>query len=192
MKRNIKLTSLLVMTLLGAGAGSIMADDDSDDYRPGMFKRWFGGGEPGVTAVADPVYQEECGSCHFAYPPGLLPAASWETIMAGLDDHFGDNAELPPQQAVQIRNFLLDNAAGRNASGVSRNTMNALGDRTQPLRITETAYFLNEHDEIPRAMVKDNPQVRSFSNCDACHTRAAQGSFNEHEVRIPGYRRWED
>ena len=22
-------------------------------------------------------HQQECGSCHVAYPPGLLPAASW-------------------------------------------------------------------------------------------------------------------
>ena len=63
----------------------------------------------------------------------------------------------------------------------------------QPLmRITETSYFKKEHDEIPPKMVKDNPEVGSFSRCDACHTRAADASFDEDEVRIPGYGRWED
>ena len=47
-----------------------------------------------VAAIANPVYKEECGSCHMAYPPGLLPARSWTKVMSGLDNHFGDNAEL--------------------------------------------------------------------------------------------------
>ncbi|NML15911.1 hypothetical protein [Azohydromonas caseinilytica] len=25
-----------------------------------------------------PAYRQECGSCHVAYPPGMLPAASWQ------------------------------------------------------------------------------------------------------------------
>jgi len=40
--------------------------------------------------------------------------------------------------------------------------------------------------------VKDNPEVGSFSRCDACHTGAAKGSYDEHGVRIPGFGRWED
>ena len=45
-----------------------------------------------VAAVENPLYQEECGSCHMAYPPGLLPGRSWEKLMTGLADHFGENA----------------------------------------------------------------------------------------------------
>ena len=41
-------------------------------------------------------------------------------------------------------------------------------------------------------MVVNNPRVRSFSNCNACHRYAERGSFNEHEIRIPGYGRYED
>ena len=33
---------------------------------------------------------------------------------------------------------------------------------------------------------------KSFSRCGACHRRAEQGVFNEHEVRIPGYGRFND
>jgi hypothetical protein len=29
-------------------------------------------------------WHSECGSCHVAYPPRLLEAASWRTIMQGL------------------------------------------------------------------------------------------------------------
>ena len=41
-----------------------------------------------LAAPANPTYAEECGSCHLAYPPGLLPAASWAKLMAGLRQHF--------------------------------------------------------------------------------------------------------
>ncbi|HHL31474.1 MAG TPA: hypothetical protein ENJ41_02735 [Oceanospirillales bacterium] len=38
-------------------------------------------------------YTEECGGCHFAYQPGLLPEKSWLKIMTDLQNHFDENAE---------------------------------------------------------------------------------------------------
>jgi hypothetical protein len=61
-----------------------------------------------------------------------------------------------------------------------------------PLRITETGSFMKEHDEIPKKMVTGNPEVKSFSNCQACHRDADKGLFDEHTVSIPGYGVWED
>lgn len=61
------------------------------------------------------------------------------------------------------------------------------------LCITKTLYFVRKHDEISyQKMVKNNKKVGSFSNCTACHSKAEKGSFNEHEVKIPGYGQWED
>ena len=51
-------------------------------------------------------YTDACGSCHLVYQPGLLPARSWDRIMATLSDHFGDNAELDPAASSEIRRFL--------------------------------------------------------------------------------------
>jgi hypothetical protein len=34
--------------------------------------------------------------------------------------------------------------------------------------------------------------VKSFANCNACHTRAAEGSFRERDIRIPGAGKWDD
>ncbi|HPQ24397.1 MAG TPA: cytochrome C, partial [Gammaproteobacteria bacterium] len=66
------------------------------DGEQGIFNRLFGPGEaPGVAPVDNPLYLQECGSCHFAYQPGLLPARSWNNLMGGLENHFGENAELP-------------------------------------------------------------------------------------------------
>jgi hypothetical protein len=48
-----------------------------------------------VPPVRNPAMLKECGVCHIAYPPQMLPARSWKKIMAGLADHFGENATLP-------------------------------------------------------------------------------------------------
>jgi len=144
-----------------------------------------------VAPVLSAPYQEECGGCHFAYQPGLLPAASWQRIMDGLADHFGENAELDQETAVQLRAYLIANAADRVGTGRSPGIANSLRG-SAPLRFTETTYFRRQHHEIPARAVKDNPEVGSFSRCDACHTGAAEGSYDEHGVRIPGFGRWED
>jgi len=104
-----------------------------------------------------------------AYPAMLLPEQSWRKVMAGLEDHFGDNAELD----ATTRRF-------RN-----------LGD-ARPLRITELPYFVHEHDEIPARFVAGNDRVKSLSQCSACHHDAERGRFDEDDVVIPGFGRWDD
>jgi hypothetical protein len=118
------------------------------------------------------VYVEECGSCHVPYPPSGLPAASWKTLMDGLDRHFGSDATLAPEAAGTIRRWLQTNA-GRGVA-----------NRAEPLRITRTAWFLQEHDDVPVATWR-SPAVKSAANCIACHGGAERGDFSEHDVRIP-------
>lgn len=152
-------------------------------------------GKPGkldVAPVTDETYRQECGACHFAYQPGLLPARSWEALMGGLTEHFGENAELPPAQAEALLVYLRANAADQAPYKRSQGMMRALRPEETPLRISETRYFQGQHHELPRRVVQDNPQVASFSRCDACHTRAGDGSYNEHQVQVPGYGRWDD
>ncbi len=169
--------------------GHYLSDED-DDEREGKYAgQRLGFGED-VPRAADPLYLQECGSCHFAYQPGLLGADSWGRMMAGLEEHFGDNAELPDAPHQKIRQYLVANSADRVPAG--RSAGFAADADTAPLRITETAYFRHKHDEIPPRMVIDNPELGSWSRCEACHTRAAEGSFDEHEVRIPGVGPWDD
>lgn len=161
-------------------------DDDSEDRDSGDFETSSYGGVP-VNAI----YQEECGSCHVAFPSGLLPSASWIAIMDALDDHFGDNAELPIDVKAYISEFLDKNASDRGDrmknARLLRDTKSAA-----PLRMTELPYFKDEHHEIPKYMVADNPKVQSFSRCGACHQDAAKGRFDEDTVVIPGFGRWDD
>ena len=146
----------------------------------------------GVAAVNNPLYRDECGSCHMAYPAGLLPAVSWEKIMQGLDNHFGDNAELDDETYQQIKTYLQQNASDNAYYRRSKQFNDETSLENARIRITESKYFKHEHDEIPGKLVTGNPKVKSFSHCNACHLKAEQGLFNEHDINIPGYGRWDD
>lgn len=120
-----------------------------------------------------PQYAQECGSCHVPYSPRLLPAASWRQVVDGLSRHFGTDASLDDATAAAIGTWLEANAAsGKRGSMPPDN------------RITRSAWFVHEHDEIAPATWR-RASVKSPSNCGACHAGAAQGDFHEHDVRIP-------
>jgi hypothetical protein len=147
---------------------------------------------PDVAPVTNKLYQQECGSCHMAYQPGLLPARSWETTMRGLASHFGDNAELGAEERQAISEYLTANAADRAREKRARKIADSLGRVEAPPRITDTPYIRRKHDEIPVRLVKDNPNVKSLAQCNVCHTHAERGSYRESEINIPGYGRWKD
>lgn len=179
---------LLSVSLLGMSGASF-----GDASESGFFSRMLGGTQaPGVAPVENPQYREECGSCHFAYQPGLLPARSWTKVMAGLENHFEENAELPSEDVKSITDYLLKNSADHANYKRSKRIMNSLRADDAPLRISETPYFIRKHDELSRKMVQDNPKVGSLSKCMACHTKADKGSFSEREIMIPGFGGWED
>jgi cytochrome c5 len=145
-----------------------------------------------VEPVRNETYEAECGACHLAYQPGLLPASAWRRIMGSLDDHYGDDASLDGALSAQIRDYLISNAAERSALSRSRAFAHR-GPSAEALpRITDTDYFRREHYEIPGRLVKGNREVGSFSNCQACHRNATAGVYNEHQVVIPGVGRWDD
>jgi hypothetical protein len=94
--------------------------------------------------------------------------------MDRLGDHFGTDASIDEPAAAAIRAFLQANA------GRDRETRGA-----PVLQITKTRWFLHEHDQVSQAAWR-SPQVASPANCGACHRGAANGRFDEHDVRVPG------
>lgn len=126
-------------------------------------------------------YKEECGSCHVPYPPQLLPADSWRSLMGGLDKHFGSNATLEASVAKEITQFLVANA-GRSGQSPSA------GAKGPTLRITETAWFKREHRDGHdglSASVWQSAAVKAPANCAACHREAGEGNYSERGIRIP-------
>ena len=183
----------LSVALIAFGSSTVAwSEDDDDDERgrKGKTEHSERGGRGGLGAVTNERYRTECGGCHFAYLPGLLPAASWGQVMDTLDKHFGDDATLEPAVKDELLAYLQTNAADRGAKGKTRFTAPPAGK--EPPRITQTAYFTRKHDEVPGRQVKDNPKVGSFSNCQACHPKADKGSFEEDDVVIPGFGAFKD
>jgi len=121
-----------------------------------------------------PAYRTECGSCHTPYPPGLLPAASWQRVMGDLARHYGADASLDAPAAGQLSAWLAANAADPRRAG----------EAPPDDRITRSRWFAREHDEV-RAAAWTSAAVKSRANCGACHPQANQGDFDEDRVRIP-------
>jgi hypothetical protein len=194
--KNVALISLALIVVSTLSTVALFASsDDNYGYRDHASHEKRGYGKHGkysetVAPVADENYAEECGACHFAYQPGLLPAAAWTQMMNDLADHFGENAELSDEPRQALTAYLTANAADVKPSEVYYELAGRGAVTT--LRISELSGFRHEHREIPRRMVEDNPEVQSFSQCARCHTDAEQGRYDEHQVMIPGYGRFED
>lgn len=127
-----------------------------------------------MPAQVPATYKAECAACHMAYPPGMLPAASWRRILHGLDRHYGSDASMTALQVQQIGGWL-DAHAG---------TTKRAREEPPEDRITRSAWFVRKHREIP-ASVWERPSVKSAAQCTACHAQAEVGNFEEHQVRIP-------
>jgi len=137
-----------------------------------------------LTLVANGAWKSECGSCHLAFPPGLLPERSWRKMMTSLDKHFGENARVDEKLAREITQFLVANSADLSGNRRSSKILQSIPRENTPLRITETNYFIRKHDEISASVFK-RPKIGSAANCSACHKGAEQGDFSEHNVSIP-------
>jgi hypothetical protein len=179
------LGSVLTFSFLGlvsASGGSTFSEWGEHEKRRFKSSRTF---------KPDSLYNEECGACHLAYPPGLLPAESWEKLMSGLENHFDENAELDGESLAHIANYLEQHSLSRGQPSKMNKMLRNIPD-IAPIRITELPYFIRKHDEIPESMAIKNPKVGSFSRCASCHKEAEKGVFNEDMVSIPGFGRWDD
>jgi mono/diheme cytochrome c family protein len=121
-----------------------------------------------------PKYQVECAACHLAFPPGMLPAASWTRIMANLPKHYGTDASLDPATLKAISTWLDANAG----------TYKRVSQEPPQDRIITSSWFVRKHREVAPAVWK-RAAIGSPANCAACHTGAEKGNFNEDNVRIP-------
>ena len=157
LKRNVWDAVVLTASVV-AMSGILLADATAGEHR---------------RAPHNEKYAAECGSCHVAYPPKLLPAQSWRSVMDGLPHHFGTDASLDAATTGQILAYLEQNAGRKPPPPAG----------AAP-RITRTSWFVREHREVA-ASTWTNPGVKSRANCTACHTKAETGSYREGEIRLP-------
>lgn len=130
------------------------------------------------TPVLDPVVKEECGSCHLAFAPSMLPARSWQGMMGELDTHFGDNASVDAATAEKITRYLVANSADASGQRQGSKWLKGVAAGATPQRITELPKWVSEHRKVSDREWR-SPQVRTRANCVACHKAAEQGYYED-------------
>lgn len=138
----------------------------------------------GPTLPDNATWRAECGSCHLAYHPTLLPARSWDWMMDEQGDHFGEDLALDAATLREVREFLLANAAESLLTESAWKILRTTPAAEAPLSITETPYWQRKHREIPEA-VWNRPDVQGKGNCAACHLDANEGTFEDGAMRVP-------
>ncbi|MFM2054385.1 MAG: hypothetical protein RL456_2422 [Pseudomonadota bacterium] len=134
----------------------------------------FADGGRAMPRTVPPAYAQECAACHVAYPPGMLPARSWQRVMSGLDRHHGTDASLDVATAQQLGAWLQAYAG----------TDRRVAEEPPQDRITRAAWFERKHRKIEPA-VWQLPSVRSPAQCAACHAGADLGRFDDDDLRMP-------
>lgn len=159
-----------------------LADDDYE-YRYN---------KTGVKPVNNELYKSECGACHFAYQPGLLPANAWNKMMANLENHFNTDATIENSDFKIISDYLDKNSAEKAMNYKrSRKIVNSIKNADVPESISKTPYIIRKHDELKTSMITQD-EVKGLFNCTACHTTAQKGIYSERAIKIPNYGRWDD
>lgn len=167
-----RLTAIAGLSLSVILIGVSLAGNDSHSSR---YKR------PKQLAVqrnAPLLWKEECAACHMLYAPGLLPPEAWREQMRTLDEHYGSNATLEPEQEREILDFLM------RASASNRLPVEPSPVVGEPPRISQTRWFEHKHDEVSEAKFR-REAVGGRANCVACHRDAERGDFDDDNVEIP-------
>ena len=134
--------------------------------------------------ITDAAYSKECGTCHMAYPPGFLPARSWNRVMGSLQDHFGDPAQLDAATQQRIHDYLVASAADKTQNEHSFAIMHSLNSSEAPLRITATPYIAGIHAAVLDPMWGGNPRPKTLAECSVCHLQAQVGDYTMRKFTV--------
>ncbi|MGY6215807.1 hypothetical protein ACW73L_11670 [Methylolobus aquaticus] len=113
----------------------------------------------------DPIYIEECGSCHVPYAAEFLPASSWKSLLGKLSEHFKFDAVPDKEHLKPISDYLLKHAG----------PVTWFGKPPYPEQISRARWFLGVHQNIDEV---GWPRIRKMANCGVCHPDAQQGKYN--------------
>ena len=92
----------------------------------------------------------------------------------------------PPAQVVLPWTAKPTAGAAEKAAAPLSAWIAAATRGTTPDRISTIPALRAEHlEELSTRFVTSNAEIRSWSNCKACHPGAVEGRFSEHEIRIP-------
>jgi hypothetical protein len=129
---------------------------------------------------ADKMWVNECGGCHLAYHPSLLPARSWSRMLAEQQSHFGEDLGLGDDTLRHLATYAASNAAEALESPVAWKMATTIPAGSAPQRISETPYWSERHASLDAATWK---RVRA-SDCGTCHRDAETGTFSPRAIEV--------
>jgi hypothetical protein len=138
----------------------------------------------GPTLPDNALWRQECGDCHLAFHPTLLPARSWRKLLDTQDQHFDEDLALDEDTMSELETFLINNAAETGLTEAARKINASVPATETPLTITKTDYWKQKHRDIKETYWK-HTQVKGKSNCSACHLDAEAGTFEDAAMRLP-------
>ncbi len=127
-------------------------------------------------------FTSQCADCHEVYHPSLLPKASWVKLMAGLENHFGEDASLDQDMSNNIAAYLEDYAA--EAWDTEASNRFARVSSKAPYQITATPYWQRKHEDISAEVFK-RTGTGGRARCSSCHLDATTGHFDDQKIKIP-------
>jgi cytochrome b len=126
-------------------------------------------------------WAKECGGCHLAYVPALLPQRSWERMMREQAEHFGEDLSLSSAAAKA----LLDEArANARPSWAEWKLAASAPAAESPQRITELRFWRRAHHDLPESAFRA-PVSLGRHDCESCHLDAASGIFHPRMIQRP-------
>lgn len=146
----------------------------TENYRPFI----------GPNLPQNTLWQEACGECHLAYHPSLLPARSWQLMLAEQENHFEENLYLEQEDVIELQTFAVENAAENHLTEVAWKNNRSISPEQVLLRITEIEYWTTKHQNI-KSEIWQHSKVNFKGNCVACHLDAEQGTFEDAAMRLP-------
>ena len=169
--------SLLIIIIMTSGMwyfkGYLQQTDDQP-YIPFL----------GVSLPDNDLWRSECGDCHLAYYPVLLPARSWDKLLQTQENHFDEDLALDDETITAIRTFLLANSADSKLTEAAHKVNTSTPKNETPLEVTKTVYWIKKHGDIDEKYWQSEI-VKSKGNCEACHLDAKQGAFEDSGMRLP-------
>ncbi len=168
---------LMLAAVIAAGFGwfyGYLVETPEQPYRPFV----------GQQLPDNELWREECGACHLAFHPSLLPARSWRLTMEEQASHFGEDLFLEQDAIDEITAFLTANASEQALTEAAWKIGRSIPETEMPRRITDTRYWMEKHSGIPEQVWRD-PKVNGRVNCASCHLDAEEGTFEDAAMRIP-------
>jgi cytochrome b len=126
------------------------------------------------------AWNKECGGCHLAYHPSILPARSWDALLREQHAHFGEDLDLDDDTVRVLHDYATVQAAESHATPLAWKIDSTTPAQAILLRVTDAGYWKRRHAQLGE---DDWSRTKRFA-CDGCHLDAAAGSFLPGAIRV--------